>query len=348
MTSDNYQKRVRKYWIFIVDDNTFPEHLHAGIAAINKPSKTRQQQEAIAEIIGIRPGDYIFFNLRVSKEHPPLLYGLFEAISTPYYDENLLYEGAEYVGTEYRGGLPYRVGFRHVINFPNPINIDEIWYMRESGRIWSLHFSRGDAVGTHACVSVSKPEGEFLVDILEAANLGRIKEPAVTRSLLPEERTPIVDALDLSTDKPGKLHYEASLKALLIHELTDGKHKSVFGNYDDFILNLPTGTRKELDIVLLKYRRNNIIWYELLELTSGTFDIEHLNRLYSYEEWFLRSRKVLTPLQVHPVGIAYDFKDDVIDDARERLRKGKNIRLIQYRFDEKNKSLYFEEISLKW
>ena len=335
---------IKKYWIFVVDDRTFPEHLRAGIAAINKPGTIRKQQEAIAEIIGIRPGDYILFNLRVSKEHPPLLYGLFEATSTPYYDESPVYEEARYVGGEY--DLPYRVGFKHVKNFPNPVNFDEIWYMRESGHIWSLHFSRGAAVGTHACISISRPEGELLVNMLEATNLGRIEVPIVTRSLLPERRIPIVDKLDLRTDRPGELHYEAALKALLIHELADGKHKDVFGNYDDFIPNLPTGTRKELDVVLLKYRGEDIVWYELLELTAGTFDIEHLERLYDYEEWFIRSRKVLTPLQVHSVGVAYDFEPDVINNAKARLREGRSIRLIQYRFDELNRALRFEEIPL--
>ena len=340
-------KRIRKYWIFIVDDRTFPEHLHAGIASINRPKQIHQQQSAIAEIIGVRPGDYIFFNLRASKGRPPLLYGLYEATSTPYYDESPLYKEAQYVGKPgYAGGLPYRVGFKHIINFPKPIRIDEIWYLRESGHIWTLHFSRGDAVGVHACVSVSKPEGELLVKMLEAINLGLVERPKVTQSLLPEERVPIINMLDLRTDKLGQLHYEASLKALLINGLADGMYKDVFGYYDDFIPNLPTGTRKELDIVLLKYCDDSIVWYELLELTAGTFDMEHLKRLYDYEEWFLRGRKVLAPLQVHPVGIAYDFNDDVIKNAKARFKEGKNIKLIRYRFDKEDRVLCFKELSL--
>jgi hypothetical protein len=90
----------KKYWIFVVDDNASPEHLKAGVAAINEPSSEQQRQSAIAEIIGIRPGDYILFNLRVSAAHPPQILGLYGATTKPYYDPKPLYPGAVFVGVK--------------------------------------------------------------------------------------------------------------------------------------------------------------------------------------------------------------------------------------------------------
>jgi hypothetical protein len=52
----------RAFW-FVVDPNTWPEHLKAGVAAINDPhinpstQSFAQRQAAMAELAGIRPGD---------------------------------------------------------------------------------------------------------------------------------------------------------------------------------------------------------------------------------------------------------------------------------------------------
>jgi len=148
----------KKYWIFVVDDNTWPEHQKASIAAINKPPTEAGRQSAIAEIIGVRPSDYIFFNIRVSEDHPPQIIGLYEATTEPYYDPTPLFDGAKYIGENLSYNLPYRVAFKQVINFPEPIDVDEIWRLKDRGLIWSIQQSRGDAVGVHACTCITKFE----------------------------------------------------------------------------------------------------------------------------------------------------------------------------------------------
>jgi predicted RNA-binding protein len=270
MTSRNlaFTNRLRKYWIFIVDDNTWPEHLKAGVAAINEPPKEKQKQSAIAEIIGVKPGDNIFFNKRVSEDHPPQIIGLFEATTEPYYDPRPLYEDAKFIGVKEPYLNPYRVGFKQVVNFQHPINVDEIWYLKEKGLIWSIQHSRGDAVGIHACITVSLHEGRLIEKMLMARNpvIGKLQplnNPPLQRQPLPISR---------KTDEYGNLHYEDALKAFLIRDLARGLHKDVLGDYDDYIPNLPTGARKEIDVALLKYSDQDIIWYEIARaMKTGSF-----------------------------------------------------------------------------
>jgi predicted RNA-binding protein len=332
------EELVKKYWIFIVDDNTWPEHLKAGVAAVNEPPAEYQKQSAIAETIGVRPGDYIFFNIRVSEAHPPQIVGLFEATTEPYYDPNPLYNGARFIGVREPYLNPYRVGFKQVVNLPVPINVDEIWYLKERGLIWSIQHSRGDAVGTHACTTISLHEGRLIEKMLKARNpiIGKLHptpNPPSSRRQLP---------INTSLDREGNLHYEHALKALIVKDLAKGLHKEILGDYDDYIPNLPTGARKEVDVLLLKYNEQDVIWYEILELKKAVFNMDGLQELLKYEKWFIQTR-ALSPLQVHPIAIAYKFDVKVKEYAKRRNIEDKPLRLIKYRYDPSKDKLILEE-----
>ncbi len=335
---------MKKTRIFIVNDNTWKEHNRVGIAAINDPLTTHpnnrqanaQRQSAIAEISGIRPGDILLFNRMVSEKHPPELIGIFEATSKPYFDPSPLFPGAKYVNKT----LPFRVEFKCIHNFQNPINIDEIWALRDEGKVWTLQQSRGDAVGRHACVGITKMEAKCIERLLKANNI--VEGPEIHYQKPIKKRNPL--PIEFRTDRQGQLHYEAALQALLLEDFADGRHKELFGNYDDFIANVPTGARKEIDILLLKYNGDDILWYQILELKHYKFTMQELQKLISYEKWIIRTR-ARNPLQVHPVAVASDFNDNVLDFVkRRRDYKERPIRLIKYYFHEKTKTLDLKEV----
>jgi len=330
--------------IFVVDDATWPEHNKVGIAAINDPVTTHpqsshanaQRQSAIAEISGIRPGDVLFFNLMVSERHPPQILGVFEATSRPYFDPSPVFQGARHV----RERLPFRVAFKCIRNLPNPVNIEEIWALKDKGRIWTLQQSRGDAVGVHACVGVSRIEAKLIGRLLSVSNIAERPVPAYLKPVIRRKPLPI----DLRTRRDVELHYEAALKAMLLEDLADRKHDEIFGDYDDFIPNLPTGARKEIDIMILKYDRDDILWYQILELKSGQFEMGALQALMGYENWIIRS-KAENPLQVYPVAVASRFRDEVVDFVRRRKEYNERpIRLIKYRFDKSARALELKEV----
>jgi hypothetical protein len=321
-----------------VDDNTWPEHLKVGIAAINKPLKVHQQQSAIAELIGVRPGDLIFFNLRASETHPPQILGLYEVTTNPYYDPNPIFPGAKFVGVTAKYLNPYRVGFKQVINFPRPLDMDQIWLLKERGLIWSIQQSRGDAIGVHACISITIPEGKAILRMLEAAN--PVKGPLIHMPPPPSKLSPL--PVELQTDPGGNLHYEGALRALLVKDLADGKFKDILGDYDDFIPYFLTSARYEIDVLLLKYDGDDIIWYGILEAKANKFTNKDMNRLLDYENWFIRTRAI-SPIQVHPIALAYDHQPilDYVKRRREYNKKG--VKLIQYRL--RQNELELSEVS---
>lgn len=343
---------MRKYWILVVDDNTWPEHKRTGIAAINDPLATHptsrqskaQRQVAISEIIGIRPGDYLFFNVRRSDEHPPQLVGLYEATSNPYYDSNPVDKNAQYVNKNY----PFRVAFKQIENLEDsPINIEEIWSLKETGKIWSLQQTRGDAVGKHACVTMSKQEGELILKLLRMNNLIS-KRPISLNPQLPSSRKQLQTELSYGTTKHTKLNYEAVVLALLIQEIRAGNYKDVLGDYDDFIPYLPLGSRKEIDLLLLKYDNDEILWYEIVEVKRDDITIpEEFEKVFQqvmeYKRWLIKVRAEI-PLQVHVSIIAHGFSSDVIEKAQEinkylEYTSERGVRLIEYKFNNANKRI---------
>jgi len=340
-----------RFRIFIVNDETWEEHNKIGIAAINDPLATHPsnkkanaaRQSAIAEISGIRPGDILFFNRMKSAKHPPELIGIFKATSTPYFDNSPLFPGARHVGRN----LPFRVEFEQLYNFPSPINIDEIWELKEKGKIWTLQQTRGDAVGVHACVGISKFEAMIITRLLKANNIlslspkdYKAERKKVRLNKINKKSMP----LDFKTDKRGCLHYEAVLQALLLEDFAYGKYREIFGDYDDFIPNVPTGSRKEIDILLLKYNGTDILWYQILELKHHKFTMDELQRLIAYEKWLIKTQAE-NPLQVHPVAVAFEFDEEVIKFVRGRKNYlERPIRLIKYTFDDKKKLVNLEEV----
>jgi len=342
---------MKKYRIFIVNDNTWVEHNKVGIAAINDPLATHPQnknanaarQSAIAEISGIRPRDILFFNRRVSEHHPPEILGIFEASSKPYFDQSPLFSSSQHVNKM----LPFRVEFVSLHNFQHPINIDEVWALKDESKIWTLQQSRGDAVGIHACIGVTKMEANFIERLLKASNIvekGKIDYQKARKDIGLNKIKKSLLPLDFRCDRNGELHYEAVVKALLLEDFADGKHKEIFGSYDDFIPNVPTGARKEIDILLLNYNGKDILWYQILELKQKRFSMQELQRLISYEKWIMRSQAE-NPLQVHSVAIAFEFNDEVIKFVEGRKDyKERPIRLIRYEFDKNTKSLKLEEV----
>ncbi len=333
-----------QYKIFIVDDDTWKEHNQVGIAAINDPLTTHPtnrnanaaRQSALSEISGIKPGDVLFFNRMASNVHPPEILGIYEATSKPYFNPAPLFSGSKFVNKN----LPFRVDFKCLHNFPNPILLEEIWALKDKGKIWTLQQSRGDAVGVHACMGIAKIEAKIIERLFKINNVIEKPIPKYKKSQVNRQNLP----WDFKTDKEGVLHYEATLLSILLEDFADGKHREIFGDYDDFIPHLPTGSRKEIDILLIKYNCDDILWFQVLELKRDKFTMYDLQKLINYDKWLIKT-KAENPLQVYPVAIAADFNVQVkeyVKHSKDYLERP--IKLIKYYFDYKSKTISLSEI----
>lgn len=342
--------------VFFVNDSSWAEHNRVGIAAINDPglgedSQAKSgRQKAIAEIAGIRPGDRIFFRLGRSDEHPTQIVGLFKATSEPYFDVSPLFPGAKKVGEK----LPLRVEFECLKHYPKPVDIEHLWLSKERGSLWTIQQARGDVIGRHACVSITTAEADLIIRLLEANNPVSVAPinyvaqriaaglTAINKNNLP------VDFKENSRPRnptPGRLHYEASLETLLMQELCRGSHRDLFGDFTEVIPFVSTGAQTELDILLSKYdANNNLLWHQVVELKAHTFSEDELRKVIDYEKWILNTR-CENVLQVHSVGIGYEFAGEVIDFVRDRKKyKDRPIRLIKYRRNMATQNLKLEPV----
>jgi EVE domain len=341
--------------VFFVTDKSWVEHNTVGIAAINDPGAeggrhaNSGRQKAIAELAGIRPGDRIFFKVGRSDQHPPRIVGLYRATSEPYFDTSFLFSGAEVVDDS----LALRVEFECVKNYPNPIDIEHLWLSKERGGLWTIQQARGDVLGRHACASIANDEADLIIRLLEANN--PVCKPPVNYSAqraavglkkIKKSGLPI-DYSESSRPRkptPGRLHYEASLESILIEELCGGLHRDLFGDFTEVIPFVSTGAQTELDILLSKYDGDKLLWHQVVELKAHTFSEEELRKVIDYEKWILNIR-CENVLQIHSVGIGYDFAKEVAAFVKDREKyKDRPIRLIRYQYDTTARQLKLEPV----
>jgi hypothetical protein len=321
--------------IFIVNENTWPEHKQAGIAAINDPVVThpgrnsmKARQGAVSEVAGIRPEDKILFYIMGIQK----IYGVYEATTNSFFDPQPLFSGAQHV----RDNLPFRVGFKEIIEFKKPLAMEEIWKAKEERNIWSIQQSRGDRVGVRGNWSISKPEFELIVNMLKEVNLTfkNVSVPSPTIGQM--QPLPINDRQIRSRECQSNIfNYEDALISLIIEGLRGNIFQNIFGQFDDILVKAPTGSRKELDILLVRYdeRGKKIIWFQIIEVKKGLFVLDHALQLQGYYEWYRQEIKDGNHRNVYPIALAFCFDDEVKEYVRNLKKyKIKAPRLIEYRY----------------
>lgn len=338
----NKSKQVRRAFWFVVDERTWPEHQRAGVAAINDPhfrptsnQSLAQRQSAIAEVAGIRPGDLLFFYVMGTMK----ILGIYETTTRSYFDTRPLFPGAVHI----KAAHPFRVAFKQIVNYPNPIDINDIWAANDQGLIWTIQQMRGDAVGRHACIHLMKSDVRLMERIFAEHNI--LKQRPQTPPPLPTR----IKHLPIDRRAYGtEIHYENALKALLLEDLAEGQHRDILGEYDDFLANVPTSSRKEMDILLLKYGNDDIIWFQIIELKASEFTEEELTKLISYEDWLIRVPAKGNRRAVYPIALAHDFDERVKLFVKPREDYGeKPVRLIEYSLSTSTKrNIDLNEVSI--
>ena len=329
-----------QYYLFTVDEISWNEHISTGIAAINDPGHNisnrqgnAQRQSAMCELAGIKRGDLLFFYSQQKKQ----IMGLYEATSEAFYDTGRLVSNG-FIDSKF----PFRVEFKQKINFQNNLDMDEIWRIKDRGNFWSIQQQRGSTVGRHACISLVKKDGDQMLKMLYQKN------PVLNRPIQINTSRHSNVSLPFDLQANGnKLHYEAVLQALLIKDIRNGKHKSIFGDYKYIVNFMPTSYQTEIDILLNNYTDNNeIIWYQILELKKESFTINELNMLMQYESWAINALANNNSRLVHSVGIANNFSNEVLEYINNRVvYGGKKIRLIEYAYNNTRSTITLRQIN---
>lgn len=329
-----------QYFLFTVTKQSWKEHFSTGIAAINNPGHDKnnrqgnaKKQKALCELAGIKRRDLFFFYLQQEKK----LMGLYEAVSDPFFDTKPLVKGG-FINYKF----PIRVAFKQKINFPIHLDMDEVWDIKDKGYFWSLQQQRGEAVGRHACITLTKQDGEILLRMFYEKN-PIISNPIKVKNASHSNRKL---TLDYRRDNETGLHYEAVLQATMLGDFKNGKHKEFFGNYDYFIPFFPTSSQLEIDILLLKHDTKGVLWFEILELKPDEFTIDELNKLINYERWVTTSLANNNKRSVYSIAVAHEFSDEVKNFVKGRTQYDeKTIKLIEYSFNGKSKKLMFKDVT---
>jgi len=100
--------------------------------------------------------------------------------------------------------------------------------------------------------------------------------------------------------------------------------------HDDFIPFFLTPAKYEIDVLILKYNGNDIIWYDIIELKANQFTEKDMKRLLDYENWFIRTRAI-SPIQVHSIALAYDHSTILNYARKKRDYDNRGVKLIEYR-----------------
>ena len=289
--------------IFAVSEENYKICVERGIVAIPEAKEGPRHDNIVdgllSRLCGIKEDDYVLMYVIKSKT----LRGVWQVEGRPFYDETPVWQDRTY---------PFRCRIRwSKYNFQNPLKLDDINDLRNTGKIWTWALER--STGSNAMFSISN--GEFLTILTEfmkinpfTARKGRILQPYPYREFNLAERLHFQN---------GTPKYEFTIMALLNTEFAKGSYTDIFGNYSDN----PIAT-------------NQVVSYDIIEVKRDVFGEDALCQLVSYESWFLQKKVSGDSNMVRTTAIAKTYSDAVKQYVSQRMRiENKPVKLLQYSVD---------------
>lgn len=309
--------------IFAVSKENYKICVERGIVAIPEAKEGPRHDNIVdgllSRLCGIKEDDYVLMYVIRSKT----LRGVWQVEGRPFYDETPVWQDRMY---------PFRCRIRwSKYNFQNPLKLDDINDLRNTGKIWTWALER--STGSNAMFSISN--GEFLTILTEfmkinpfTARKGRILQPYPYREFNLAERLHFQN---------GTPKYEFTIMALLNTEFAKGSYTDIFGNYSDCLCYVPTNLGKEMDFLLMydnPIATNQVVSYDIIEVKRDVFDEDALCQLVSYESWFLQKKVSGDSNMVRTTAIAKTYSDAVKQYVSQRTRiENKPVKLLQYCVD---------------
>ena len=309
--------------IFQVSEENFKVCIQRGIIGLPEPKQSTSHDNIfdglLSRLAGVKEDDYVL--LYVIKEK--VLRGVWQIDGQPFYEEDHIWEDRLY---------PFRCRIKwSKYNFQQPLRLDDINDLRNSGKIWTWSLER--ATGSNSMFSIS--DSEFRVLLIEfmkknpfTAKKGIIHQP------YPYRDNNIMNNLHIENNNPK---YEYTVMALLNISFSKYLYTDIFGNYSDSLCYVPTNLGKEMDFMLIydnPIQVGQVVSYDIIEVKRDKFDEKALRQLISYESWFLQKKVFGDMNMVRTTAIAKQFTDDVVQYVTKRkCIENKPIKLLQYSFD---------------
>ncbi len=325
--------------LFVVNSDTIEKTIANKIASIITPQPKGNQwiktmADIMADMLQIEIGDYIFLWETSGKKNKSRIYGVYRAISKPYY---------ECTGGE--DDAPFKIHIEEAYHFEQPIDEYEILNCPYTkNEMWTIVGKKvaGKSRGTSplspneiknliTLLIDKNPDYSFyefdeshIVDVerpLEIKNVenGIHTSPGSLSNIHPNNISYVVN---------GNVRYEKVLETIFNQEMTN-RNKRFYGQlgidvdkvvwYSNY---LPYSIEQsEMDYVVLQSDDGmcvNKIY--VVEFQKGKIDEDHIRRCLLYSKW-VNETLALGANIVHPILIcnkSYDFNNGETHKARKR------------------------------
>ncbi len=320
--------------IFTVSEDNYSICVEKGLVALPEAKQGQLHDNVvdglISRLTGIQEEDYVLMYIIKSKT----LRGVWQVEGAPFYDETPVWKDRIY---------PFRCKIKwSEYNFQNPLKLDDINDLRNTGKIWTWALER--STGTNSMFSIS--DVEFSTLLTEFVKINPFStQKGIIEKPYPHHQPNIKSCLHFQ--KNGTPKYEFTIMALLSAQFRKGHYTDIFGNYSDFLSYVPTNLGKEMDFLLIynnplfkQQTTSSIASYDIIEVKRDEFDETALAQLISYESWFLQKKVFGDSNMVRTTAIAKSYTADVIQYVAQRKHiENKPIKLLQYTYDNDSLSL---------
>jgi len=321
------------YHILLANEENFKVCITKGVYGLIKSKEERINAEVISCIIGVRPGDFIFFYVENVG-----LYGLWKVTTSAFYDE-------EQIWGDSNQKYPFRFCFEPAIRkFPKPVSLNDILDLRDKGKIWT--FDLGSLTKKNLN-TITLDESKEIIRLLLRNNPvfiapEKIKDPYKPR------KTEFIQ-LSLDCDTQGKIKYEGFLNAWFMQSFSEGKLKDLIGDYKDFINYVPTSFNKVMDLFLTHVTSIDSVEilhkFTCIELKTDIVTEENLTQIIRYENWLIRKLANGDAEMVQSILVGFDFDKTVLNYCSKRkFIEEKSVRLIKYCVNKKNNEILLSEV----
>lgn len=311
--------------IFCVDEINYQICLDRGLAAIPGFFRDDVNDGLLSRMALINKGDYIIFYIMKNKE----LKGMFQAKEKPFYDETPIWPD-----NENHQLYPYRVRFDITdYVFPKPINLSDIYDLKDQGLIWTFTLTRPTGKG-NALFSITNNECDEIIKLFLKVNPFYSHATPISH---PHIYCKPGFSHKLNFNEKGKPKYESTLMFCILEGIAEFRFDDIFGPYQDYVAYVPTTFNKEIDVLLIHenpFAKSEIINYTIIEVKNGQLDEKGLSQILKYEDWFIKKKANGDMTMIRSVVIASSFSKKVIDYlAKRKEYENKEMLLLKYDFD---------------
>lgn len=314
--------------MFVVNQDTIRTTIDSQIASIITPNLqgalwVKTLADIMADMLQIEIGDYIFLWETSGNGQKSRIYGVYRAISKPYYECTTADDNA-----------PFKIHIEKAYDFEKPLDEYDVLncpYIRNE--MWTIigkkvaGKSRGtsplspDEIKNLITLLIGKNETYqfYEFDPTHIVNISRPIEIDYTKSGVPvrPDSPSAIHPNDISFINDNNVHYEKILETVLNQEMS-ARNASIFSQigidvkkvvwYSNY---LPYSIEQsEMDYVVLQSDDGMCNKIFVIELQKGKIDEDHIRRCLLYSKWVNETLAIGANV-VQPILICFDSYDFV-------------------------------------